>query len=48
MFFLMDLLCGYSVFAIVRYILHANYSSRNPLSFVFLHPNLQTVPPQSS
>ena len=45
---LVVLLCGYSVFAMVRSLLHANSRSRSPLSFVFPHPNLPTVPAQSS
>ena len=40
-------LCGYSVFAMVRFLLHANSKSRSPLSFVFPRPNLTTVPVQS-
>ena len=43
---LLDLLFGYSVFAMVRFLLHANSKSRSLLSFVF--PNLPTVPAQSS
>ena len=41
-------MCGYSVFAVVMSLLHANSRSRSPLSFVFPHPNLSSVPAHSS
>ena len=46
---LLDLLCGYSVFAMVRSLLHAHSRRRSPPpSFVFPHLNLLTVPAQPS
>ena len=45
---LLDILFGYSMFAMVRSLVHEHSRSRSPLSFVFPHPNLPTVPVQSS